>query len=216
MMDIYCLESIDPYFTEVDGTLALGQCLARRLISTRGSHPTDPNYGSDVKQWVGTNFSDAEVSIMESMVEAECLKEDRVLDVEATASLILSRQDGSFKIDIKVFTDEGPFSLTLVVNTTEASEAEVSSSVNTVVTYEWTVTDVPTLVMAKNINRKGFYYQNTSASVPVFYQWGRVTTSASLTWPANSNRSLDTIPTLSLYLSCPAGQTAVVKAEETY
>lgn len=215
--DIYCLDTADPFFAPVGGTLALGQDLCRRLMSPRGSHPTDINYGTNIRSWINSNFSEHNIFVYESLTKTELVKDRRVIDVEVDITVLREKGDGSFRMKIKVFTEEEPFSLDLVVGPVEGnSEGSVASAVNNIRSYVWTVTDVPQSFMNKNVNRKGLLIQNTSAGVPVYYAWGVAPTTSSLTWPANRERQVTPVHTGALYLMTPAGTTAIVKAEETY
>lgn len=216
--DIYCLDSGDPFFTGVGGTLALGQAVARRLMSPRGSHPTDINYGTDMRAWLGSNFTQQELYVFETLIKSEVVKERRVLGCEVKITVLRDLHTGSFQVKLKILTEEEPFSLLLTVSPDggEDPEGSVSAAVNNITPYVWTVTETPTAVMLANVNRKGFFIHNTSPSVPVYYAWGKAPTTASMTWPGNQQRQIEPVLTKSLYLMCPAGMTAIVKAEESY
>lgn len=219
--DIYCVDDIDPYFTETGGLLSLGQSSARRITCPRGLNPADPgNYGIDVRNWLNRNFTRQEVFNLETIIEEEISKDIRVRSVEAT---VTPSNSGAFKIDIRIESEETQiFSVSLTVQSADSSadtttEAEVAVQVKNVDQTIATVTSTSQSFLASNDVRKGLIVQNTSKVLDVHYAFGKTATTSSLVIPANSQREFDPVPTGSLHmLVSGSGNTVQVRIEESY
>jgi phage baseplate assembly protein W len=103
---------IDATGALVSGVLAVAQAVARRLLTPRGSLLGDPNYGLDIRYFLGEGLGQAEVYALERAVAAEAEKDERVLSARATASL---DAEGTLTIEVDIESDEGPFGLVLNV-----------------------------------------------------------------------------------------------------
>ena len=68
----------------VDGLTLLGQDLAARLQTPREGLWYDPDYGYDLRQWVNADYEPSDVFVIQSEVERECLKDERVEGCRAT------------------------------------------------------------------------------------------------------------------------------------
>lgn len=89
-VDLYCISDLDPAGRTVSGTEALAQALARRLQTPRGALAAigdDPDYGTDLRDYVGADTGVGAEAEIEAAVRAECLKDERVRDVDVTASI---------------------------------------------------------------------------------------------------------------------------------
>jgi len=74
---------LDPAMPVVAGRLCLAQALARRLTTPAGSLLGDPNYGYDTRLLLNAPFNAA---FVEARITDECLKDERVEDVDVTVS----------------------------------------------------------------------------------------------------------------------------------
>lgn len=113
--DLSCVTDIDPTGAMVSGRTSLAQACARRLSTDRGTLLDDPNYGYNLTEFVNADVSPADVAALRSGVEAECLKDERVL--ACTADAVLGR-DGVLTITITLTDADGPFELVLSVSDT--------------------------------------------------------------------------------------------------
>lgn len=113
---------IDPYFTTVSGWRGLGQSLARRLITPRGSLIDDDAYGYDLRSRLNDTFTPADLAQLGAIVRRELEADERV--DYATAAVTFSQ--GALRVTAAVQTAEGPFRLVLAVSsvTTEILAAE--------------------------------------------------------------------------------------------
>lgn len=105
---------LDPMFGLVSGRTALAQAIARRLTTRRGLLEwigDDPEYGHDVREYLGEDVGARAEFVIASRVQAECLKDERVRAAQVTATLAAER----LTLSIKLTDADGPFRLTLAV-----------------------------------------------------------------------------------------------------
>ena len=86
--DLSCTTDIDPMGIEVDGLTTLAQALFRRVITPRGTLLDDPNYGIDLTGYVNDDLSPSDVARIGASVDAEFLKDERVLRSSTTITLL--------------------------------------------------------------------------------------------------------------------------------
>lgn len=80
-IDVSTIPDLDPVFALVSGRDALIQSLVRRLQTPRGALPFNPDDGLDVCDWLHEGQTATQLFRLRSMVEAELLKDERVLSV---------------------------------------------------------------------------------------------------------------------------------------
>lgn len=100
---------LDPRMMPASERLGLLQSLVRRLDTVRGGWFPDPSYGSDLKQYLNAAVRP---QIVEQVTEAECLKDERLLECSATATFA----DGTLTVRVVATDAEGPFEFTLSVS----------------------------------------------------------------------------------------------------
>lgn len=111
-IDVSCITDLDPSFRLVSGQLAVGQAIARRLITERGTLVDAPSYGTDLRKYLGEPKSNAVLSRCGSDAEREAGQDERVASASATASY-----DGDdLKVNVELETAEGVFELVLAVS----------------------------------------------------------------------------------------------------
>ncbi len=119
-IDISATLDLDPAFRTVRGNVALGQALFRRLVTPSGGILFDETYGLGIQRYINASTAADSRSLtrLASACEAECRQDERVLDVEARASV-----DGdNIVIELRVTPATGAdFSLTLGVSGVSAS-----------------------------------------------------------------------------------------------
>jgi phage baseplate assembly protein W len=111
--DLWCVEDLNPAMVEVTGNLNLAQACARRLITPRGTLIDDPNYGTDVRDWINDDVTQQQIATLQSAIVRELLKDERVLDVQVTVRFLTA---GTLDIVIVLTGGNGPFQLVLSVD----------------------------------------------------------------------------------------------------
>jgi hypothetical protein len=81
-LDLWCVLDVTESLIEVDPArpVAVGQAIARRLITPRGGLVDDPNYGLDLRGYVNRGVTQNSMLQLAAQVRAEALKDDRVID----------------------------------------------------------------------------------------------------------------------------------------
>src|SRR5262245_39617990 len=72
---------LDPTFVPISGQRAVGEIIARRLTTPRGSLRRDPNFGFDVRQYASVKLTGARLIELRGGIREQCLAEERVLSV---------------------------------------------------------------------------------------------------------------------------------------
>lgn len=112
--DIAFLNGLDPRLLLVGGLANLGQALVARLSTPRGGLFYDPNYGTDLRVYVNDAMSAATLARVRADVQAECIKDERVL--ACTASTVFDAPTKTLLVQVSVQTAGGPFQLVLAVS----------------------------------------------------------------------------------------------------
>jgi hypothetical protein len=110
--DLSCTTDLTSDMAEVDGTLQLGQALARRIITPRGGLIDDPNYGYDVRGFLNDDVTSRTLAEVQAKMDAEFLKDERVLQSSTT----LSFTSGVLTTTTIIQTANGPFTLVLAIS----------------------------------------------------------------------------------------------------
>lgn len=105
---------LDPSFALVSGRRALLQAILARLDTAQGSLFYDSDYGRDLKRWLNESFRPSDAFRVQSEVEAECLKDERVHDASATVTF--EPQADRLRVALSLVDAEGPFELVLSVS----------------------------------------------------------------------------------------------------
>jgi hypothetical protein len=85
--DLSGITDLDATLAETSGLTMLGQALARRLITPRGTLCDDPNYGFDVRGYLNDDLAPADVARIAAGIDAELVKDERVFASSTTATL---------------------------------------------------------------------------------------------------------------------------------
>jgi len=110
--DFSCVTDLDVNLAVVSGRTALAQALCRRLMTRRAGLWYAPNYGTDLRQFLNT--APVQTSIVEQAAENECLKDERVEDISATAEHLEARQ--TIQLKLRITEAGGTFDLTVLVS----------------------------------------------------------------------------------------------------
>ena len=117
------VNDVDPNFAEVSGRACLAQALARRLITPRLGLIDDPDYGLDVRDWLNDDVTPAEIAKIGRLVEAELLKDERVVRAAASVTFVT----GVLTITASITDGAGTFRLVLAVSELSAKLLEAAA-----------------------------------------------------------------------------------------
>jgi hypothetical protein len=121
--DLSCVTDLTPDCREVTGFRVLGEAIARRLLTPRGRLIYDPNYGYDLSQFLNADLGPGDTAKITANIQAECLKDERVL--QAQASVVL--QGSVLSVTATIATAAGPFTLVLSVSAVDVQLLTVPS-----------------------------------------------------------------------------------------
>lgn len=107
---------LDPYFTPVSGWRALGQALARRLTTPRGSLLDDPSYGYDLRSRLNDSLTPGDLGALGAVVKRELEADERVETATPTITFVA----GALRVAARITTAAGPFRLVLAVGAVTA------------------------------------------------------------------------------------------------
>ncbi len=109
-IDLWGYEDLDQGLNVVTGPLAVAHGVARRLLTPRGALWYAPDYGYDIRGLLHDDV--AQEGLVEANIEAEALKDDRVLGCVAS----VARSGELLTVSVRLELDEGPFALVLNVS----------------------------------------------------------------------------------------------------
>jgi hypothetical protein len=112
--DLYCVDDWDEMFPLVSERTCLIQAIARRFITTRGSLVEDLDYGFDLRSWLGESVGNLEFFQLQSGVEAECYKDERI--ESASAKLTFTPSANRIVIELRLTDGDGPFTLVVAID----------------------------------------------------------------------------------------------------
>lgn len=112
-MAIDCTTSVGRRFAFASGLRNLGNSLVRRLITPRGKLPWDPDYGTDMRDFLHSGATPINRFTAARAAQDEVTKDERILSAIATAAYV---GNGILRIDLACQTADGPFQLILAVD----------------------------------------------------------------------------------------------------
>ena len=95
------------------GFQCIGEAVARRWSTSRGQLITDPNYGTNVTDSVGSDFTPQQLAYLQQQLAVEAQKDERVLRCAVTVQLTTP---GLLTVVGVITTAAGPFRLVLSVS----------------------------------------------------------------------------------------------------
>ena len=110
---------LDPKFPTQTGYANLGEAIARRLSTPRGGLFYAPNYGTDIRDMLNDSMTPDRIAQIQGSVEAEALKDDRVLSAQCVASFSFAAS--TLAVNLQLATAAGPFRLVLGVTSVTVS-----------------------------------------------------------------------------------------------
>jgi len=105
----------DLSWTIKGGKNNLAEAIARRLITPLGGLFYDPTYGLDLRQYIGETLTDEVRYEIETLMAAECEKDERILSAVATI-IEASPQLRSIQIELALETADEPYRLILSIS----------------------------------------------------------------------------------------------------
>lgn len=117
--DLSSFPDVDWSARPTAGPQVVAEAVARRLITPRGQLIGDPDYGMDVRQWIGD--SSLSTTSMAAAVETEAEKDERVERAEAG----VLREGDALRLALTLTLSSGPFTFVLAVSETGNVKFEV-------------------------------------------------------------------------------------------
>lgn len=112
--DISTFPDFDADFRPLEGARAVGEAVARRLMTERGALPFDPEYGTDIRRALNESLTPGAVAALQASIAAEAEKDERVERAEASVTLL--HASSTLLVALKLTTSAGPFDLVLRVS----------------------------------------------------------------------------------------------------
>jgi phage baseplate assembly protein W len=114
---------LDPMGGVVSGRRALGQAIARRLSTPRGSLLDDATYGYDLRSLVGEALRPGDLAAVSAEIVDQCRADERVDDAAVT---VTQPTAGAVRVELLLISETvGPLRLVLAVS---AVSAEILAS----------------------------------------------------------------------------------------
>lgn len=121
--DLSCVSDLTKAMSASSGRRALGEAIARRLQTPRGRLIDDPNYGFDLTGEIDNDIAPADIARIQSGVEAECVKDERVL----SATCVLTFVSSTLTAVITLVDAAGPFVLVVAASNVGVTLLQVGS-----------------------------------------------------------------------------------------
>lgn len=123
--DIDCVLDIGPTLALAGHARNIGNALARRLSTPRGSLIYDSDYGYDVRLLLNAATTSSGVTVVQSNISRECVKDERIANCDATYNY--NAQLSSLTIGLQITLADGTiFTLILGVNAATVTLLKVS------------------------------------------------------------------------------------------
>lgn len=122
-LDVLCFPDLDGQLRLVGGFPLLAQDLLNRLSTPRGALFYDESYGYDIPGLLNESLDERDVPRIAAEITAQCLFDDRVLDVSVDVTLF--RLENRLRITLQGEAAEGPFWFVLSVSEMTAELLEI-------------------------------------------------------------------------------------------
>lgn len=124
--DIAGVTGLDASLGIVSGNTCLVQCLARGLLTQRGTYPGAPNWGEDLRGWLNDTMTPTRLLALRSATINQLEKDERVISARVAASF--DSTSGILSVHCQVEAGAGPFTMTLAVTQVTVALLNLSSS----------------------------------------------------------------------------------------
>ncbi len=95
------------------GGRVLSEALLRRFSTNRGELPFHPDFGFNLRDFLGEGLTDEQLFYLKASMEAEAEKDERI--DQAVVDLTFNRSTQALTARMRLLTAVGPYSLTLLV-----------------------------------------------------------------------------------------------------
>ena len=113
--DLSCLDDLEEECRVVsDPKIVLAQALVRRWQTPRGMLLDDPDYGTDLCEFLNEDVDELTLVRFRSEVRSEALKDERVIDCTIVSSTF-SRETGRLTFEISIDASESLLRLVVAV-----------------------------------------------------------------------------------------------------
>lgn len=119
--DLSCLTDLTATMSTVSGRRLLAEAIARRLQTPRGGLLKHPDYGFDLAGHINDDINASDIAVISSGVEAECLKDERVISATCACTFAVN----TLTVVVTITDADGPF--VLILAATAVSVTLVSS-----------------------------------------------------------------------------------------
>lgn len=113
--DLACVSDFTDECGQVAGQRLLAEALVRRLSTPRGMVIDDPDYGTDLRQYLGLEYTARTAAKLVADARSECLKDERVFLCTPFVS-DYSLATRTITLVVAVESSDDAFSLTMVVS----------------------------------------------------------------------------------------------------
>lgn len=107
---------LDPRFAIVDSSLVVAEACARRLVTPRGSLIGDPDYGYDLREFLGARISNVTRARIVAGVEEECRKDERVEAARVVSSELPTSANPRLRLRVAIVTSAEQLEFVLSVD----------------------------------------------------------------------------------------------------
>lgn len=121
--DCSCVPDLDPTFSIRSGPHVVGEAIARRFLTPRGSVSWDLAYGWDTRQLLNDYLQPLQFPQIAAQLEAEARKDERV--ASASVTLFLGLLPNTLRIKCLLTLASGPFQFELTVSQVAAQQTLV-------------------------------------------------------------------------------------------
>lgn len=118
--ELSCVTDFSYEQREVSGPAVVVESIARRLTTPRGMLIDDADYGTDLRDYLGLEYTGRIQARLIGEVKAECLKDERVKAVNVVI-LSFSTAGRSISLRIEIVLADGPFVFVLTVDALDAN-----------------------------------------------------------------------------------------------
>ena len=112
--DVLVFPGLDESMTPVADGRVLGEAIARRFLTPKGSLPFHPDYGIDIRDYLNDAMTRTRLFAIKAEMEIEARGDERVN--EANIDVSFDAVTKALTAKISLVTEEGPYSLTLLVS----------------------------------------------------------------------------------------------------
>lgn len=107
---------LDPRFVLSGDKRIVAEACARRLMTPRGGLVGAPDYGFDLREFLGARITNVTRARIVAGIEEECRKEERVERARVVSVQLPTSADTSLRLKVAIVSTIGAFDLVLTVD----------------------------------------------------------------------------------------------------